>query len=80
MAFRYKLSLRDLTEMFLQRGITFTHEAVREWESKLAPRLSKALRKRCHGSVGQAGTWTRPTDTLLKIARLFSCAVVIASS
>ncbi len=28
--FRYKLSLRDLAEMFLQRGIGFTHEAVRD--------------------------------------------------
>jgi transposase-like protein len=27
---RYKLSLRDLTEMFLVRGYAFTHEAVRE--------------------------------------------------
>lgn len=25
---RYKLSLRDLAEMFLERGLTFTHEAV----------------------------------------------------
>src|SRR5262245_42945423 len=37
--FRYKLSLRDLAEMFFQRGMSFTHEAVREWESKLAPLL-----------------------------------------
>jgi putative transposase len=27
---RYKLSLRDLAEMFLDRGVIFTHEAVRE--------------------------------------------------
>jgi transposase-like protein len=27
---RYKLSLRDLAEMFLIRGIVFTHEAVRD--------------------------------------------------
>jgi Transposase IS66 family len=27
---RYRLTLRDLSEMFLQRGITFSHEAVRE--------------------------------------------------
>ncbi len=27
---RYKLSLRDLTEMFLERGFAFTHEAVRD--------------------------------------------------
>ena len=26
---RYKLSLRDLAEMFLERGFVFTHEAVR---------------------------------------------------
>ena len=29
---RFKLSLRDLPELFLLRGFTFTHEAVREWE------------------------------------------------
>jgi putative transposase len=28
--FRYTLSVRDLAEMFLQRGIIVTHEAVRE--------------------------------------------------
>ncbi len=27
---RYKLSLRDLAEMFLERGFVFTHEAVRD--------------------------------------------------
>ena len=27
---RYKLSLRDLAEMFLERGFAFTHEAVRD--------------------------------------------------
>ncbi len=32
---RYKLSLRDLPEMFLIRGIVFSHEAVRDWEAKL---------------------------------------------
>src|SRR5919197_1465665 len=47
--FRYKLSLRDLAEMFLQRGISFTHEAVRKWESKLAPLLSETPRTRRYG-------------------------------
>ena len=28
---RYKLSLRDLAEMFLERGFEFTYEAVRDW-------------------------------------------------
>ncbi len=27
---RYKLSLRDLAEMFLERGLDFTHESVRD--------------------------------------------------
>src|SRR4051794_3170356 len=44
---RYKLSLRDLAEMFLIRGLVFTHEAVRDWEAKLAPLL--AVRKRRAG-------------------------------
>jgi hypothetical protein len=30
---RYKLALRDLPEMFLIRGIVFSHEAVRDWEA-----------------------------------------------
>jgi transposase-like protein len=38
---RYKLSLRDLAEMFLERGVTFTYEAVREWERQFAPLLTE---------------------------------------
>src|SRR4029453_11863855 len=49
---RYKLSFRDLTEMFLDRGVVFTHEAVRKWEAKRAPVLSEALRKHRRGRVG----------------------------
>jgi putative transposase len=37
---RYKLSLRDLPEMFLIRGIVFSHEAVRDWEAKFTPALT----------------------------------------
>lgn len=33
---RRKLSLRDLAEILLLRGLLFSHEAVREWEAKLA--------------------------------------------
>src|SRR3954469_5947471 len=57
---RYKLSLRDLAEMFLIRGFVFTHEAVRDWEAKLAPRLAEGLRKRRAGNG--AGTSMRPTS------------------
>ena len=43
---RYRLTLRDLSEMFLVRGIVFSYEAVREWEAKLIPILSDELRHR----------------------------------
>jgi putative transposase len=51
---RYKLSLRDLAEMFLDRGVVFTHEAVREWEAKLAPVLRETFRKHRRGKVGRS--------------------------
>ena len=49
---RYKLSLRDLAEMFLIRGIMFTYEAVRDWEAKLTPALAEELRRSRKGKVG----------------------------
>ncbi len=51
---RYKLSLRDLPEMFAVRGIVFSYEAVREWEAKLTPALAEALRRRRRGKVGHS--------------------------
>jgi putative transposase len=59
---RYKLSLRDLAEMFLTRGFVFTYEAVREWEAKLTPALTEHLRRKRKGRVGRswyAGTSMR---------------------
>jgi len=49
---RYKLSLRDLAEMFLTRGFTVTHETVREWEERFAPLLVERLRTKRHGKAG----------------------------
>ena len=49
---RYKLSLRDLAEMFMVRGMVFSYEAVRDWEAKLAPALAEELRHRRKGRVG----------------------------
>jgi len=40
---RYKLSLRDVAEMFLERGFTFTHEAIRDWETRFAPLIAEQL-------------------------------------
>jgi putative transposase len=50
---RYKLSLRDLAELFLLRGFTFTHEAVREWEERFAPLLAEQLRRKRQGKIGR---------------------------
>ncbi len=52
---RYQLSLRDLAEMLLERGFTFTHEAVREWEARFAPLLAEQLRAKRRGQAG--GSW-----------------------
>src|SRR3954471_4870618 len=51
---RYKLSLRDLPEMFAVRGMVFSYEAVREWEAKLTPALAEALRRRRRGKAGRS--------------------------
>jgi putative transposase len=59
--FRYKLSLRDLADMFLQRGIVFPHDAVRDWESKLTPHLTETLGKKRRGAIG-ASWYVDETD------------------
>ena len=51
---RYKLSLRDLAEMFLERGISFTHETAREWEMRFAPLLAEQLRTKRRGQAGRS--------------------------
>jgi putative transposase len=61
---RYKLSLRDVAEMFLERGFSFTHEAIRDWETRFAPLIADQLRiKRC----GQAGKSWSVDETYLKV-------------
>src|ERR1700686_1659917 len=51
---RYKLSLRDVAEMFLARGFTFTHEAIRDWETRFAPLIAQQLRNKRHGQAGKS--------------------------
>ena len=51
---RYQLSLRDLAEMFLERGFVFTQEAVRAWEARFAPRLANQLRAKRQGQAGRS--------------------------
>src|ERR671933_497331 len=64
---RYKLSLRDLSEMFLARGIVFSHEAVRDWEAKLAPALADELRRRRHGRGGARGRRWHVDETYVEV-------------
>jgi putative transposase len=51
---RYTLSLRDLAEMFLERGWEFTDEAVREWETRFPPLIVEQLRSKRRGQAGQS--------------------------
>ena len=64
---RYRLTLRDLAEMFLVRGIAFSHEAVRDWEAKLAPLLADELRRRRRGRSGARGRQWHVDETYLKV-------------
>ncbi len=52
---------------FLQRGIVFSHEAVREWETKLAPMLADELRQPRHGRDGARGRHWHVYETYLKV-------------
>ena len=61
---RYKLSLRDVAEMFLARGFTFTHEAIRDWETRFAPLIAEQLRNKRHGQAGKS--W-HVDETSLKV-------------
>ena len=51
---RYKLSLRDLVEIFMMRGFHFTHEAVREWEGRFTPLITEKLRAKRKGKAGKS--------------------------
>src|SRR3982750_132362 len=52
---RHRLTLRDLAEMFLVRGVVFSHEAVREWAAQPPPATADELRRRRHGRGGARG-------------------------
>ena len=51
---RYKLSLRDVAEMFLERGFVFTHETVRDWEKRFAPLIADQLRRKRRDQAGRS--------------------------
>src|SRR5919206_833237 len=49
----FKLSLRDLVQMFLIRGYEWSHETVRDGEARFASLLADQVRRRRQGRVGR---------------------------
>ncbi len=43
---RYKLSLADITELLLERGVNVSREAIRKWVQKFGPQIAKTLNNR----------------------------------
>ena len=64
---RYRLTLRDLSEIMALRGLEVSHEAVRDWEAKLLPLMGDELRKRRHGIRRGAGLSWYVDETYLKV-------------
>ena len=64
---RYRLTLRDPSEILALRGIEVSHEAVRDREAKLLPIMGDELRKRRHSMRrGSATSWD-VDETYLKV-------------
>lgn len=43
---RFNLSLREVEEMLLERGIDVSYGTIRRWTAKFAPRIARSLRRR----------------------------------
>jgi transposase-like protein len=64
---RYRLTLRDTSEIMALRWIEISHETVRDWEVNLLPIMGKALRKRRHGTRRAASVSWYVDETYLKV-------------
>ena len=42
---RFNLSLRDVEEMLLERGIDVSYETIRRWVAKFGPQIARNLRR-----------------------------------
>jgi putative transposase len=49
--YRFSLSLRDVEELLAKRGITVTHETIRQWCRKFGPEYARRLKRR-EGRLG----------------------------
>lgn len=64
---RYRLTLRDLSEIMALRGIEVSYEAIRGCETKLLPIMGDELRKRRHGWRRGPGASWNVDETYLKV-------------
>ncbi|MGI4792573.1 MAG: IS6 family transposase [Janthinobacterium lividum] len=64
---RYRLTLRDLSEIMALRGMEVSYEAVRDWEAKLLPIMGEKLRKRRLGKRRGSGASWFVDETYLKV-------------
>jgi putative transposase len=61
---RFNLSLREVEEMLLERGIDVSYESIRRWTVKFGPRIARDLRKR----QARPGDVWHLDEVVLKIA------------
>ena len=61
---RYKLGLRDVAELLLQRGFEVSYETVRAWEFRFVPMSVIVSGPDVAGRRGAPGTWTKRTSKL----------------
>jgi putative transposase len=61
--YRFPLSLRDVEELLAKRGITVTHETIRQWCRKFGPEYARKLRRR----LGRLGDVWHLDEVFVKI-------------
>ncbi len=61
---RFNLSLREVEQMLLERGIDVSYESIRRWTVKFGPRIARSLRKR----QARPGDVWHLDEVVLKIA------------
>jgi putative transposase len=59
--FRFPLSLRMVEEMLAARGISVTHETIRQWGLKFGREFANRIRQRAL-AVATNGTWMRSSS------------------
>ena len=64
---RYRLTLRDLSEIMALRGVDVSDEAVRDWEAKFLPVMGDELRKRRFRKRRVSGASWYVDETYLKV-------------